>query len=478
MIKNVFNFKKRGLIRSKKASPYVELVIAFVLIDLINFLFFRSNPCFLNLTPHPYWLIILLIASRYGFMPGFLSGVIAAFHFLGVQFDHFPTKTDLEYFIEIHGFILPSAFVFVGMVLGEMREKQLMEISGVKEDLSKKNATVKNLEEQIEATEKARRNLENRIVGETTTVKTLYETAKHFESLKEEEIYTGCLEMLVKHLQVEKVSLYTIEGDHFVLKSAQGWGKEEMVEGKIPLAGSLLGLVVQEQRLLTVKDILQMSGSGRYSAQYGNTLALVPIRLEDGKPFGVVNIEKMDFLALNKTNLQLIELVVNWAGKAIEQIWNYNAIQKRNIWNDDYQVYTHSFFEHMLPMEFNRAKTFQVPMSLGLLKVDQFGFLNEQSQVLVSKSLLSVIKKCCDQTDYAFQYKFRGVFLVIFPMKTRLAAEKSITNIKKEFSDISKNIQNASPLKLIASLEDIKQETQQYNELLNSVLQQGQIAKV
>jgi len=112
----------------------------------------------------------------------------------------------------------------------------------IENDLPEKTEAFNNIEKALDAMkqkadtdEKARKLLESRIVGETKTVKTLYETARRFNDLEVENIYQGCLEILREYLNVEKSSLYIKEGGHLVLKASYGWKEGEGVEGRISL---------------------------------------------------------------------------------------------------------------------------------------------------------------------------------------------------------------------------------------------------
>ena len=206
----------------KRYKNISEIVLSFLIIDGINWFLFKGDLGFLNASIHPYWVIILLVSCRYGFLSGLFSGSIACLHVLFFAFQEIPTRVELEQYFEAHGFILPAAFIITGIILGGLREKYRVQEEEKTFLLEKLQKEQKKLKQQVEVGDKARKLLESRIVGETTTVKTLYETARRFEDLDIENIYRGCLEILTEYLHVEKSSLYLIEKENFILKTSQG----------------------------------------------------------------------------------------------------------------------------------------------------------------------------------------------------------------------------------------------------------------
>ncbi|MEI7998714.1 MAG: hypothetical protein WCH62_04335, partial [Candidatus Omnitrophota bacterium] len=261
----------------RKRSYILEIVLVFVILDVLNFCFLKNNMGFLSLRLHPYWLIVLFIPTRYGFASGFIAGAIAAIHVIVFTFGHFPSRIDIEKIGETNGLDLPIAFVIVGLFLGAVRQQYIDSEEQKTHDLEAARKLLKDIQNTAQASETARRLLESRIVGETTTVKTLYEAAKRFENLDLQSIYKGCLNILAEHLKVEKASAYLKEEGYLVLQSSYGWPQGKAASGKILFEDSIMNIVFEEKEIVTVKDVLQKRNAQRYQAQYGEVLAMIPI---------------------------------------------------------------------------------------------------------------------------------------------------------------------------------------------------------
>jgi len=415
----------------KARGPWIEIFLAFIVLNSLNYLLFPEDPGFLQFVLNPYWLVILLAASRYGFGSGLLAAGLAALHVLMMQFPSWPSRTELETAAETGRLTLPLAFLITGAVLGEIRQKYIREADEREALARDRQRDVVQMKELLENSEKARHILETRIVGETSTVRTLYETAQKFESLSVDKVYEGCLEVLASHVEVRKASLYLLDGDQLVLKAAHGWETGAETEGKIPLEKSLMRLAVQQNRMLTVRDILKERESHEFLEQYSSVLAMVPLRGSDGQPVGVVNIEQMDFLSFNEPTLHLVQLVVEWVDKAIQKVQFLGGLSRQLLRDEEMGVYNYSFFGRLLTEEMKRAKASDTRCGVALLKLDRFGFLNSGIQRLLSRTLVTLLEKQLSPYEKIFHFRFEGTFAVLAPL--REAA--SLTALLKETSE-------------------------------------------
>ncbi|HNV86969.1 MAG TPA: GAF domain-containing protein [Candidatus Omnitrophota bacterium] len=457
--------------KRKAGAVFSEIFISFLVLDCINFLFFRDDPGFLRAPLHPYWLVVLFAASRYGFVPGLTAGFLASVQILLVLFRGIPTKTEFEKILEVQGLVLPAAFFFAGVFLGELRQKYLNAEEDMRKALKEKSKLFDGMKKQLEMSEKVKEVLETRIVGQTATVKTLYETARKFEALSPEEICRGCLEMLNAHLHVQGASLYFLEGEYWVLKSAVGKTAEQVVEGKISREKSMMALVLREKRSLAVKDILNIPDSDRYIEEYNRVLAMIPVYSSEGAVAGVVNVEKMDFLNFHKANLQLIELVVDWTGKALQNVRFYRDAQRKQIFDEDYQIYHFQHFERVLRLEFLRAVKYRLPLSVLMGKINHYGIFEEPVQRILSRTIISLLKRDLDDTDMIFRYRYDGTFSAVCPMKSREALEEKLKRLLNEFEEATRGARSDGPRPdFVVAAEEIDFRMADYRDLLNPAL--------
>ena len=421
----------------KKKHYYIlEIVIAFAVYDLINFIFFRGDPGFTKMYLHPYWVVVLLISCRYGFIPGLAAGMTAALQLLFLVLPELPSRAGIEALIESGAFFLPGAFVITGVGLGLLRQRYIDSEEEKKSALLVLKDEMSKFKEMMDASERARRMLEARIVGETSTVKTIYQAARKLESLQADKIYNGCLEILEEHFQVGKSSLYLKEGEYLVLKASRGLTKSEMVEAKITARKSIMGIVMENGQTLTVKDILRLKESQKYLDEYGRVLCMFPIKNEQNAVEGVVNIEKIDFLMLNKSNLELMELIVDWTGRALYNKNLCDLAAQKIFWDQEYDIFNYAFLFTALESEFRRAQKFGTPFTMTLVKLERFGFLNKAAKDIFYRGAISLLKRYFSDTTEIFSYKFEGMLVLLCPMQKPEDLKGPFDELQRDLKEI------------------------------------------
>ncbi|MBL7158090.1 MAG: GAF domain-containing protein [Candidatus Omnitrophica bacterium] len=430
----------------KKNKFIIEIAVIFIIYNCLNFIFFPDDPGFVRFKLHPYWIAVLLISARYGLYPGITVGFVACFQFLVFSLGGMPTRAIIEQMAENGSFVVPLAFVLVGAFLGNIRQKYINMDKEKSAALSNKIESLDGLNQRYEALEKAKKVLEARIVGETTTVKTLYKAAEKLDAMDAKSIYQGGLDILAGHFQVKKASVHIREGGYYVLKSYMGWTEKEAVEGKVSEEQSLMDLVFEKNGVVTVQDILKEKASHRYISQYGQVLAMFPLRDEKNHPIGVLNIEEMDFLSFTRPNLELIELVVNWVSRALCNKKLYDVATSESINDKELGVYSFHYFGSVLENEFIRATDYKLPLAVSLVKLDRYGFFGEEKQKLLNEAVIALLRRYLPVTDMVFKYKYDGMFALISPMSSEKLVMKKIADVEKGISGIVPEAQKERPV--------------------------------
>lgn len=302
----------------KKYTYIPEIVFFFFICDCLNYLYFRNDMGFFNFRLNPYWIIILLISSRYGFIAGFTSGLVAAVHMFYFIFGGVPTRMGIEKFAESGEFALPIAFILSSLFLGAVRQKYKAQEEEKNIALQKNEKELELIQQEMKIEKNTRELFEDQIIGDAIIVKILYEASVKFEKLEMQGICDECMKILERAFNVKKASLYIKEGSRMFLKSSLGWKEEEAGCNKsVFIKESVMGIAIEEGKLVTIKDIVKRNDFFVFKPQLKNILAMIPMKNNSGDVTGIVNIEKMDFVLFNNHKLKLMQLIVKWAGQAI-----------------------------------------------------------------------------------------------------------------------------------------------------------------
>ncbi|MCH6559651.1 hypothetical protein IH799_04765, partial [candidate division KSB1 bacterium] len=97
-----------------------ETLIGMAILLAIDIAFLKNTSVYQNIHPHPYWIVILLIACRYGTVQGALAGGLTAIVYIAIS-----AKTgEINFSHDVFPrgvFKYPFLFILVGGILGEIR---------------------------------------------------------------------------------------------------------------------------------------------------------------------------------------------------------------------------------------------------------------------------------------------------------------------------------------------------------------------
>jgi len=417
--------------RRPRRSEFIEAGLGFCLLLAINFLWYKQDIGFLAIHPHPFWLIILPMAARYGFRAGLFSSLMAAALYLVL------TRLGLEYItahdlLTYHYLTTPFLFLAVGIILGEMREMQVRKYQKLEFEFTGLRKAHRALQGRYEALNQVKRELSSRIISQEDTLSTLYEAAQGLRSLKEAEIYPAILTLLSDYCAAESSSFYVINNDSLNLKDSAGDANHPRSQ-VIALDEGLMGQVLTTGETASINTMI---GEDDFTAQAGaGILVSVPVSLTTGELMGVINIEKMPFMKFNRQNLRLLELVADWAGSALDNARTYQKSNERNVLDEFTGVYTNQYMVSRLDEEFKRAMRYGIPLSLIIIAVQSAETLVETEQNELRRLLSTIINQKLRTIDLLFHGKEWGDFILSLPNTPASGAAVVLEKIRQELKD-------------------------------------------
>lgn len=379
------------------------------------------------------WIPILLTAPRYGFGPGLVTGMLAFAFQLVSDANGIPDRTYVEMAAESGRLAMPVLFLAVSVFLGSTRQKYLEKEFELQVKLNHAEASLSQMQKDLDTSNEIRSKLESRIVGETKTIRTLYESALKLESLDLNQIREGCLEIFRKHFDVKKASYYVVEDRHFVLSASVGWDEGRDTEAKSLIDRSVLKYAMREGTTVTVKELMRHGDVEELLGNDAKPYIMIPLSENRRGIDAVISIEAIDFLALNQANINMMGILADWTSKAIQ-----NAVMLQNA-----RIYSaHSDAEGISPFdlmqtdlckEYDRAVLYQQPLSIAVLKLKKYGFMKPELQDLLKRALISSIHNQKNTVDRVYRHRFEGIYLMICPMREEADARSLAESIDQKF---------------------------------------------
>ena len=405
-----------------KKTAVLEIIVGYAALTVINFFFFRQNMGFVDIDPHPYWIIILPLAARYGLRAGFwsaLAGGLLEFALSRGRGFQEGVFGNLELGV-VNDLLL---FLCVGLLLGEIREVQRRRHLDLKSRYEETKESLATLKTHYTALVQAKQELDASVISQEQTLSTLFEAAKGLRSLEIDAIYPAILKLLEKYVAVQAASLYVMKDDSLVLQAASGESNLARTERVAPDRG-MMGLAVQSKRLTSINK-LRVEGGGEEVLKEG-ILVSVPIMSTGDRVTGVINIEKMPFIKFNPLSLRMIAVIAEWAGTAIENAKVYSEAKAKSISDELTGAYTSAYLLQRLTEEVHRSRRYNLPLSLIAVEMVGFAQFPEQTKydlMVVFSKLVSVILR---GMDLFFQGDIPGYYLLILP-NTDLSGARALT---------------------------------------------------
>lgn len=406
-----------------KKYPYLyEIPILFILLFWAAQIFSPDLLALNNTEPHPFWLILLLIALRYGLSAGILAGSASAAVFLIYSWHY----SERYLFEDFQFYILPGLFLFVGGALGLVGQKFKDQILNLEAENAQIKELQKNTQTEVESQKNINLQLEKKIVSKSSTLITLYEGARRFDNLNLDELYSAILEFILKNLEASQGLIYILENNEWKLKSSLGFTEA------IPQSELLdyLNLVNYQKRSLSIRELLQNNPK---LTNVNAPLLMGPLKKgEEGELKAVLLVYALPFQNLSSTTLNLFSFLLLWASRAIGRSFEYEAQKKLQMFDSVLHVFSENYFESRLAEEFERAKTYYLPLSLGRIIISADSLTALQKEYFL-KGLSQILKETLRPMDviaYSLQPSSRPLSQFAFMLITTSAAQAEVYKTK------------------------------------------------
>jgi hypothetical protein len=291
----------------RRLAPLLESGVMVGLMMALNALFFRADPGFAHLEPHPTLFIALFVLARYGFTAGLSAAAIASVGYLLLVL----LMVDLPSFYHLLGapwstpvvVLLPTTIV-LGMVIDRHLER-LRAATGKQAELAEEAA---RLSEELAKLRDVNVDLAGKVVGADATFQRLYRYAKALNVNDVLAIYNGLLAMLVEVLGTQVVSVWEPAGAELVLRVRRGPGEE------VPAfrLDSVVNAYFDAHGVLSLHDVPERDRHPGLPFLVGRVCSG-----RGGPVVAYLTVDKLPFARYNAETIRFFALAVDWASNSV-----------------------------------------------------------------------------------------------------------------------------------------------------------------
>ncbi|WP_418790643.1 GAF domain-containing protein [Phosphitispora sp. TUW77] len=293
--------------KKKTVMCIMETLVVNILIYIIFYQIQPNRDVYLELNPHPLFILCIAMGMRYGNYLGLISAAISSLFYL-VVFQSVNNDFSLL-FLHFKNYKYLLFFFWSAVIFGSFKDNYDASMERTLTEKKILDDEYEELKKDYKLTRKIQDELKKQIIGSEESILHLYEIASRLGTLDQEEVYTETIGILSKYLKADAVSVYTYHENSGYLRLKIRTGIAGMESRSLNVRESAgFREVALNKQVIRWDDV----------KEEGFPLMSAPL-VKDDKVMAVVNIEHMDFDTLSEYAFQLFKLITNWVNKALGQ---------------------------------------------------------------------------------------------------------------------------------------------------------------
>ena len=405
--------------------PYLETVIAFGIIALINWLWFSSDWGFLDIKPHPFWILVVAIPVMYGLYPGMFSGGVAfGLHTL-FQATQASAHVDPT---------VPILMLTCAILTGEVRQRSRTHVRESMERSRSLETEMKDLSTRFTQSESARGLLQHRILSQTTTFASLYEVAKRLDTLVEAEIHSAVAEVTAKLLDAELVSVCSYQNGELEILATYPQNIASGISNECLTTSAVLRECLEKGETVSLRDVIPNLASDQL---VHTPLAIAaPLLGRGGEVSGFILVEKISFSQFTRSSVTTTACIAKWSSQSLQTAQLFRETRESDIVDAMTGVYKSWYMSRRLGQEMARASKYAFPLSVAVLEIVRSKDISNEMMPQVLGRVGEVCRRELGSLDLLGRYNDGVSLMIIFPHRDRSEAATIVSALEQKVEAI------------------------------------------
>jgi len=320
-----------------RASAIFETLFILIAITVLSFVF-GDGDRYLNVYPHPFWIVVLLIAAQYGTGEAIMSALLSSIFLLAFNIPEQALNESIyEYLFAI--IKRPILWFSMAVIIGQLRMRHIEEREELKTERNDAVVRKDAITTAYTNLKEVKEFLETKLAGQLSGVSSAYKAIRSIESLNQSRILLGLSEVVETVMRPEKFSIYALGGGGFESATCEGWEDDEIYSRRFSTDSDLYKKMLSEKRVFCIvnKDdakILDVEG----------VIAAPLIDSSTGEVFGMIKIEQLDFDELTLSNIDTFRVLCEWIGVAYANAAQYRELEDASMVDRETGLFSYNYF--------------------------------------------------------------------------------------------------------------------------------------
>ena len=409
-----------------RLSAIVEILIGLAILVLLDAVLGDGNR-YWDWNPHPFWIVVLIVAAHYGPNEGILAGVLATVFYLIGNVPEAPADLpQWEHFYAV--WKNPIWWITFGWIIGSVRARHMKERNTLIKDLDESQQREELISDSYKFVKNRKEALEIQVSGQLNSSIEAFRAAKSAETLDPKAVMQG-IERLVKAvLGPQKFSLYLQNDNKLTATVLHGWGGSETLAQEIDSFSPIYQNVIGQQQTLCIANEQHEQILANQGVLAGPITDPV-----SGRVIGMLKIEQMEFTALSLNTIETFRSLCDWIGSALVNSRNYQSVKSESVINPDRNVLTYNYFKRQSDYLAKLAKRVGFDLSMLVVKLNNAKTIDEAERVTIARQVGESVRSVLRNVDLAFDYQTDGEeFSILLPSTSQAGANIVRDKIAKD----------------------------------------------
>ena len=314
-----------GKERDLKRRAWQELAILLGILFVVNLIWAPADLAFTQARPHPYIIIVLVLAARHG-MGAALSAVAVCATALLLLSSRTEHALDAQSLLNRPWNFIIAQWIVLGASVGAATDAYRRTQQTLEEKLSFLQREFEDTSRRLSISESENLELRKKVFGEGDTLTTVYGVARRLTTLAGKELFEASLELVERFVGATHSSIYILDKGRrvFQLKESRGLSPDAHTPSSIARGDALFEKALRENRVVSVKELF----SAEKSRKLVDAVLVAPLGQldEDGaRECGVLLVHRLPLSSLNSQNMGVFSLLADWISRSLNLLEQFES---------------------------------------------------------------------------------------------------------------------------------------------------------
>lgn len=433
-----------------RVSALIEMLIGLAVITLIDVFLFAGNR-FWDVNPHPFWIVVIIVAAQYGTAEGIIAAIAATLFYL---VGNIPVQSEgmshYDWLFSIS--INPILWLIAGWILGELRQRHMRERNLLVREVEESHQREDLISTSYNFVKGRKESLEVQVSGQLLSSIDAYRAAKAVETLDPKSVMQGVERLVKSVLGPQKFSLSILHDNKLSTTIIHGWAPSDKFAQEVDSFSPLFQAVVGQRELLVVANEqheISLDGQG--------IIAGPILDPTNNRVIGMLKVEQLDFTSLSLNTVETFRALTEWIGTALVNARNYQSVKAEAIINPERNLLSYSYFKRQSDYMRTLAKRVNFPLSMVVIKLNDSKNLSDAERITVARQISESVKTVLRSVDLAFDYQTDGEeYSILLPATAQPGAAIVRDKIAK---DMDKHLRGKSGISfnyIVSALHEVR----------------------